>query len=260
MTESLQLLTARAACLLGAFSRNEADSQVVLDSALLRLLGMDSSVSGVSLDDRTRETLANGGGQVPTFSDPKDAEAFLLGVFEAGAEVTLGARERRVELSVTSAPLIEWVMSRCGPADTTRTGISYEGDAALDCLGKVYSPFPPRLGTALSSTFAAWCGQIDLVTAPRGVPLGVLRVERMNEQAVMPSKERVSDSGYDVTITDIKKVLGKVTLFGTGLRVQPPNGWYFDVVPRSSIIKRGYRGDRPGVPRRAHDPLDQDRP
>ncbi|MCH2111008.1 MAG: dUTP diphosphatase, partial [Polyangiaceae bacterium] len=32
----------------------------------------------------------------------------------------------------------------------------------------------------------------------------------------------------------------QTTLYGTGLIVEPPYGWYFDVVPRSSIIKTGY--------------------
>jgi dUTP pyrophosphatase len=63
----------------------------------------------------------------------------------------------------------------------------------------------------------------------------LLRVE-----AVAPFKARVSDSGYDLTVIRRVKQHGTVTLFGTGLSVRPPYGWYFDVVPRSSIIKSGY--------------------
>ena len=29
-------------------------------------------------------------------------------------------------------------------------------------------------------------------------------------------------------------------MYGTGLSVQPPTGFYFDLVPRSSITKKGY--------------------
>ena len=29
-------------------------------------------------------------------------------------------------------------------------------------------------------------------------------------------------------------------MFDTGIKVSPPFGWYFDLVPRSSIIKSGY--------------------
>ena len=31
-----------------------------------------------------------------------------------------------------------------------------------------------------------------------------------------------------------------MTLYDTGIKVSPSFGWYFDVVPRSSIIKSGY--------------------
>ncbi|HEU5075560.1 MAG TPA: hypothetical protein VFU02_15315, partial [Polyangiaceae bacterium] len=36
------------------------------------------------------------------------------------------------------------------------------------------------------------------------------------------------------------KRFGSTVLYGSGIQVAPPAGWYFDVVPRSSIIKTGY--------------------
>tara|TARA_Y100000816_G_scaffold291680_1_gene283857 strand:- start:951 stop:1613 length:663 start_codon:yes stop_codon:yes gene_type:complete len=60
------------------------------------------------------------------------------------------------------------------------------------------------------------------------------------EDAVLPSKASPSDSGYDLTLVDTHKQVGKVTLYNTGVKVQPPYGVYFDLVPRSSIIKSGY--------------------
>jgi dUTP pyrophosphatase len=41
-------------------------------------------------------------------------------------------------------------------------------------------------------------------------------------------------------LININKTIGKVTLYGTGIIVTPPTGYYFDMVPRSSIIKSGY--------------------
>ena len=60
------------------------------------------------------------------------------------------------------------------------------------------------------------------------------------EDAVLPSKSSPSDSGFDLTLIDIAKKIGKVTLYNTGVKVQPPFGMYFDMVPRSSVIKSGY--------------------
>src|SRR5690606_29904543 len=50
----------------------------------------------------------------------------------------------------------------------------------------------------------------------------------------------VSDSGYDLTLIAERKRLSRVVLFGTGLVAEPPQGFYLDVVARSSIIKTGY--------------------
>lgn len=58
--------------------------------------------------------------------------------------------------------------------------------------------------------------------------------------AVPPKKHRSSDSGFDLTLINIDRIVGRVVLFGTGVKVTPPVGYYFDLVPRSSMIKRGY--------------------
>ncbi len=62
----------------------------------------------------------------------------------------------------------------------------------------------------------------------------------VKDGAVEPSKAHKSDSGYDLTIIDIVKDYGKTKLYGTGVKIQPPKGVYFDMVARSSISKLGY--------------------
>lgn len=57
---------------------------------------------------------------------------------------------------------------------------------------------------------------------------------------VPPVRARPSDSGFDLSLIAVRKTVGSVTLYGTGVAVQPPSGFYFDMVPRSSIIKHGY--------------------
>lgn len=59
-------------------------------------------------------------------------------------------------------------------------------------------------------------------------------------EAVPPTRNNTSDSGYDLTLIGVEKQIGDVTLFKTGIKVKPPIGYYFDLVPRSSIIKTGY--------------------
>lgn len=63
---------------------------------------------------------------------------------------------------------------------------------------------------------------------------------KTRKDAVAPFKKRPSDSGYDLTLLEKVKEYGNVELYDTGIKIQPKFGYYFDMVPRSSIIKTGY--------------------
>ena len=66
------------------------------------------------------------------------------------------------------------------------------------------------------------------------------RFFKCDPNAVSPERARPSESGFDLTLISVVKNVGKVTMYGTGIMIQPPTGFYFDMVPRSSIIKSGY--------------------
>jgi dUTP pyrophosphatase len=61
-----------------------------------------------------------------------------------------------------------------------------------------------------------------------------------DSNAVVPSKGHISDSGYDLTVIKEIKRVGNVVYYDTCVKVEPDYGWYFDVVPRSSLSKSGY--------------------
>lgn len=66
------------------------------------------------------------------------------------------------------------------------------------------------------------------------------KFKKLLPDAVAPSKAHVSDTGYDlVLINKIKEENGAI-FYDTGISVTPPLGYYFEVVPRSSISKTGY--------------------
>lgn len=71
--------------------------------------------------------------------------------------------------------------------------------------------------------------------------LNEFKVHKCKMNAVVPSKAHQSDTGLDLTVIDVvKRIDDKTVLYGTGITVVPPFGYYFDVVPRSSISKTGY--------------------
>jgi len=59
--------------------------------------------------------------------------------------------------------------------------------------------------------------------------------------AVIPTRAHSTDIGYDLTVIDVyKQVSDRITLFETGIAVQPPYGYYTEILPRSSASKTGY--------------------
>lgn len=69
-----------------------------------------------------------------------------------------------------------------------------------------------------------------------------LQVQKMIPEAVIPTKAHPLDSGFDLTVVRVVKPnFGPgVTLYGTGLIVRPPDGYYIDMVARSSTCKLGW--------------------
>ena len=68
-----------------------------------------------------------------------------------------------------------------------------------------------------------------------------IKVLKTSDNAIIPSKTRMSDAGYDLTIISIyKSFSSKTKLYDTGIKLDIPNGYYVEIVPRSSISKSGY--------------------
>lgn len=71
--------------------------------------------------------------------------------------------------------------------------------------------------------------------------LPVCRVVRKDPNAVIPSKSRLSDVGYDLTVIRKHKDLNSTTaLYDSGIALDIPFKYYVEVVPRSSLSKSGY--------------------
>jgi deoxyuridine 5'-triphosphate nucleotidohydrolase len=68
-----------------------------------------------------------------------------------------------------------------------------------------------------------------------------IKVYKTDKNAVIPSKAFEEDAGYDLTIIKkIKDFNSKTTLYDTGIKIEIDEGYYTEIVPRSSISKFGY--------------------
>ena len=64
-----------------------------------------------------------------------------------------------------------------------------------------------------------------------------LKVKRLSDTARLPIRAFDTDSGWDVFSDRVQYTMSQVKVF-TGIAVQPEEGYYVEVVPRSSISKK----------------------
>lgn len=68
-----------------------------------------------------------------------------------------------------------------------------------------------------------------------------LKFLKTSTNAIQPLKANFSDVGYDLSIiNEVKNFNSKTKLYGTGIILDIPVGYYVEIVPRSSISKSGY--------------------
>ena len=62
-----------------------------------------------------------------------------------------------------------------------------------------------------------------------------------DNNAVIPTRGNEYAVGYDLTIiSKYKQLTSKTALYDTGIRIQPGEGYYTEILPRSSLSKSGY--------------------
>lgn len=119
------------------------------------------------------------------------------------------------------------------PGEYGECGFSYTGNNALDFVGKMYNMLEHCSTT--DHKYTKFRGVLD-----SNGPCDTFYFTKTLEDAVVPSKPRMSDNGFDLTIVKKIKTVGDVEFYDTGIAVSPPMGYWSMVVPRSSISKTGY--------------------
>ncbi len=65
-----------------------------------------------------------------------------------------------------------------------------------------------------------------------------IKIQKIHELATF-DKAHDDDIGYDLTCVGVEVVEGVIRL-NLGIKVEPPGGYYFQIVPRSSFPKTGW--------------------
>lgn len=148
---------------------------------------------------------------------------FARGVFESYGFFNDKINYSLVTITLTNNVLFD-LIKNCGIYNTTIKVsespygyiINFTNTNAFDFIDKIYRNI-----------------KNDFITPPK-----CLFVK--SNKAVTPSKNYASDEGYDLTIINVNKVISKNTIrYDTGIKVQPHYGYYFEIIPRSSLSNYG---------------------
>jgi deoxyuridine 5'-triphosphate nucleotidohydrolase len=113
------------------------------------------------------------------------------------------------------------------PATMYEKKLEYRSTNAIDLIGKLTADSTKRQQLR------------QLLYGHRKI--GHCVVYRHEPEAVLPTKARLSDVGYDLTIIrKVKTLNSRTSLYDTGLSIRVPFGYYVEIVPRSSLSKTGY--------------------
>lgn len=163
--------------------------------------------------------------------------AFLRGYFDGDGCVSLRGKGKQVRCSIASnskkmlASIKDFVGLNCWLGESA---IEWYGDNAIEFLDLIYGNDGPYLDRKYKKYLKALERRCVFTTYP------YFKVNRTTDDAVLPSKAYETDSGYDVTIIGVhKQIHPKLTLYKTGIRVAPDEGYYLELVARSSLMKYG---------------------
>lgn len=134
------------------------------------------------------------------------------------------------------------------PCVETENGIEYVGINVIEFLHMLYKDVKFSLTFNQNQNCNAYRSLL-YCWEPQWAPKGqhgycgqgmVFKYTKTLDEAIAPQKAHVTDTGYDLCLIKKVKEENGMIMYDTGIAVQPPLGYYFEVVGRSSISKTGY--------------------
>jgi deoxyuridine 5'-triphosphate nucleotidohydrolase len=113
--------------------------------------------------------------------------------------------------------------------------LEYKNSNMIDFMGKIYVNGTDMDELHINDDLYNFLGN------PEGFRNPLLKICKADACAVVPSKNNYSDAGLDLTIIkEYKRMNSDTVLYDTGIKLEIPNGYYVEIVPRSSISRSGY--------------------
>jgi deoxyuridine 5'-triphosphate nucleotidohydrolase len=120
--------------------------------------------------------------------------------------------------------------------------IEYKNSNMIDFLGKIYASYASYASDLDEAIYVNYVNNaIYNFTNNNSDEDPVLKIIKVDKDAIVPTKNNYSDAGLDLTIIkEAKRLNSDTVLYDTGIKLEIPNGYYVEIVSRSSISKSGY--------------------
>jgi deoxyuridine 5'-triphosphate nucleotidohydrolase len=178
----------------------------------------------------------------PELKDDNLKWAFLRGYFDGDGTIRhIHSQSPECSITSNSAAMLSDIQNFVKiPCNINQNVIRWTGLNMIDFLGKLYDNATVYLSRKrdLYLDWANWTPSLIGFGNYGNCPY--FKWSKTDSRAVIPSKANSSDAGYDLTIIDKYKEFGEVTLYTTGIKISPIQGYYMLIAPRSSISKTAY--------------------
>lgn len=174
---------------------------------------------------------------------------FLRGYFDGDGSIRLPSIFRKPECAIysNSINMLEEIQKKVNiPSHIYKNEVYWNGVNALDFLGKLYDTESYWCLERKKQRFLQWSSYIEGITNydhfnKINIKKDIIcKYKKIEEYAIAPYKKRISDSGFDLSLSKLLKKEGNYYYYDTGLQIIPSFGWYLDIVPRSSLTNTGF--------------------
>jgi dUTP pyrophosphatase len=177
-----------------------------------------------------------------TFKNDTLRRTFLRGFFEAKGKIGPSIQNPCCSITSNNTSILNYIetytnIPRLEYQYVKNTNfLSFANSNCIDFLGMIYNDADKLKDKYFYQQY------INLLNAGiYGGNLPECFVFKADKNAILPSKTKQSDAGYDLSVIKFAKQLNrKVALYDTGIKLNMSNGFYAEVVPRSSLSKSGY--------------------
>lgn len=172
--------------------------------------------------------------------------SFIRGFFDGDGSIRYPSHKVWIpecSISTRSVKMLDQIEKKCAiPCNNNKKdAVAWYGNNAIDFLGKIYENANIYLDRKreIYIQISMWRPSLKFGKNIRGYEKKFYW-SKIKDNAIPPYKKHASDSGYDLTLVEKIKQTGIIEYYSTNLKIKPAYGWYFDLIPRSSMPKTGY--------------------